>query len=305
MTGDVGLADMARCLAALEPGDGRTLELVVGMLGLELPAAPAPPPLDRPHLETGRTRRRGEAQPAGDAEPPTASAGAEPELPRLEPVGRDERHLATPWRAATPLEPFNPARHLAVPARRAPLFDPRWTRELLASLLATEVADGRLDEAAAIALIAAGRPLDPLPQLTRRSLRRGAQVLVDVGEGMEPFVDDAWDLVQRIERIAGESNVVTYAFWDAPSRGLAPDLDAYAPPPPLTPVLALTDAGIGGPSPRIERSRATEWLALAERLTERGSPLILIVPYRRDRWPDALRRLTLVEWDRRTAAKPV
>ena len=88
-------------------------------------------------------------------------------------------------------------RHLAAPARRAPLFDPRWTRELLASLLATEVADGRLDEAAAIALIAAGRPLDPFPQLTRRSLRRGAQVLVDVGEGMEPFVDDAWDLVER------------------------------------------------------------------------------------------------------------
>ena len=125
-------------------------------------------------------------------------------------------------------------------------------------------------------------------------------MLVDVGEGMEPFVDDAWDLVERIERIAGEANVSTHAFWDAPLRGLAPDLDAYEPPSPLTPVLAVTDAGIGGPSPRIERSRAAEWLALAERLAERGSPLILIVPYRRDRWPDGLRRLTLVEWDRRT-----
>jgi hypothetical protein len=305
MTADVGLADLARCLAALKPGDGRALELVIGMLGLELPVAPAPQSLDRPRPDAGRTRLRAEARLSRDAEPPTPSGSVEPELPRLEPVGRDERRLATPWRAATPLEPFDPARHLAAPARRAPLFDPRWTRELLASLLATEVADGRLDEAAAIALIAAGRPLDPLPQLTRRSLRRGAQVLVDVGEGMEPFVDDAWDLVERIERIAGESNVYTYAFWDAPSRGLAPDLDAYAPPPPLTPVLALTDAGIGGPSPRIERGRAAEWLALAERLAERGSPLILIVPYRRDRWPDALRRLTLVEWDRRTAAKPV
>ena len=234
----------------------------------------------RPHAAPRRSAalaRRRAARGIGRRRPGAPTAGA----------CRDRRAPArAPWRAATPLEPFDPARHLAAPARRAPLFDPRWTRELLASLLATEVADGRLDEAAAIALIAAGRPLDPFPQLTRRSLRRGAQVLVDVGEGMEPFVDDAWDLVERIERIAGEANVSTHAFWDAPLRGLAPDLDAYEPPSPLTPVLAVTDAGIGGPSPRIERSRAAEWLALAERLAERGSPLILIVPYRRDRWPD-------------------
>ena len=178
-----------------------------------------------------------------------------------------------------------PGRHLAAPARRAPLFDPRWTRELLASLLATEAADGRLDEAAAIALIAAGRPLDPFPQLTRRSLRRGAQVLVDVGEGMEPFVDDAGSWSSGSSGSRARPTSVRTRLGRA-MRGLAPDLDAYEPPSPLTPVLAVTDAGIGGPSPRIERSRATEWLALAERLAERGSPLILIVPYRRDRWPD-------------------
>ena len=275
------------------------------MLGLELPAAWTPQQIERLEAEARHPRKRDDERGEPRAQSPPAESGEDPDLPRLTPVGRDERELSAPWRAAAPLEPFDPARHLTPLARRAPLFDPRWTRELLAALIATDVADGRLDEAAAVALIAAGRPLDPLPLLARPSLRRGAQVLVDVGEGMEPFVDDAWDLVERIERIAGEAQVSSHAFWDAPLRGVAPDLDPYEPPPPQTPVLVVTDAGIGGPSPRLERSRPAEWLELATRLAERGSPVILIVPYRRERWPAALRRLKLVEWDRRTTARPV
>jgi hypothetical protein len=306
--GDVGLADLARCLRWLQP-DGRAVEALAAALGLELPAEllparPEPPPRDDDGHGDGEDPDVGGGTDA-PLNPPTLAGASivETGLPRLRPVGPDERTLSTPWRAAQPLEPFDAARHLAQEDGRPPLFDERWTREVLSALLATEHADGRLDEDAAVRRIARGLPLDPLPLVLRRSLRRGAQVLVDVGEGMEPFIDDAWELVRRVQRLVGEGSVTTSAFWDAPLRGVGAALEDYAAPPPQCPVLAVTDAGIGGPPVRLERSRPDEWLELADQLGERGSPLILVVPYPLERWPGQLRRtLLMVEWDRTTTA---
>jgi hypothetical protein len=183
-----------------------------------------------------------------------------------------------------------------------PLFDQRWARELLTALLATPALDGPLDERAAVDRIASAQPLDPLPRLVRSSLRRGAQVLVDMSEAMAPFIGDSWDLVDQVERLVGVGNVSVQPFWDAPQRGMGPTLKPYLPPHPGCPVLALSDVGIGGPPLHVERSHPEEWLHLQALLSARGSPLIVFVPYRQARWPAALRRLMLVEWDRGTTA---
>jgi hypothetical protein len=228
---------------------------------------------------------------------------AEASLPRLTPVAGERRRLATPWRTESELERFEPALHLRPRARGLPLFDERWARELLTTLLQTEVPDAPPDEAAAVDLIARGRPLDPVPRLVRLSLRRGAQILVDVGDAMEPFAHDTWDLVSQVERLVGAGNLSTLTFWDAPLRGIGPKLERYVPPHPGRPVLVLSDVGIGGQPLRLERSQPGEWLRLRALLHTRGSPLIVFVPYRQARWPLALRqRLVLVEWDRTMTA---
>ena len=305
---DAGLGDLARCLHDLEPADEQSTGLIAGMLGLRLETAePVLPP--GPASGTG-SRARGrdrssEDQPdaASSREQRSEPAVAEASLPRLAPAEGQRRSLTAPWRAEPELEPFDPARHLRPPPRRLPLFDERWARELLTALLATQARDGPVDEQAVVDRIARGQPPAPLPRLVRSSLRRGAQLLVDVGEAMQPFARDAWDLADQVERIAGLGNVSVQSFWDAPRRGMAPTLGPYLPPPAGCPVLVLSDVGIGGPPLRVERSRPWEWLRLQALLRARGSPLIVVVPYRQARWPAALRqRLMLVEWDRTTTA---
>ena len=310
MTGcaEVGLGDLARCLSALKPKNERSAGLIAGMLGLQVetakPARPAVPGRrwfaqatqedqsreDRPEVRS-RNEQRNE------------QAAAETSLPRLAPVEGQRRRLSKPWRAEPALEPFEPGRHLSPPPRRLPLFDERWTRELLTTLLATQAQEGPIDEQAIVDRIARGQPLRPLPRLIRLSLRRGAQILVDVNEAMEPFAHDAWDLADEVERLVGVGNVSVLSFWDAPRRGIGPMFSPYLPPHPGCPVLVLSDVGIGGPPLRLERSQPEEWLDLQAFLGARGSPLIVFVPYRRARWPTALRqRLMLVEWDRTTTA---
>ena len=243
---------------------------------------------------------------AGD--PPTREDAPLPEssLPLLSATGTDDRPLAAPWRAVSTLEPFDATRHLDVLPRRIPLFDARWVRTLLAALLHTPRYDGPLDESAAVSALAQGRALDPIPRLPRRTLSGGVQVLVDLGEGMQPFWHDSWDVARRMERLMGESTVQTMTFWDAPLRGIGPSGATYPLPDIGAPVLAISDLGIGGPSLRADRARADEWLRFAQRLRVRRSEVVVLVPYSRDRWPDGLtREITLVEWDRSTTAASV
>jgi hypothetical protein len=305
---EVGLGDLARCLRELEPADERSAGLIAGMLGLRLETAePAlsPGPASGTGSRARREDRSDEAQPevASSREQRSQPAVAEASLPRLAPAEGQRRSLSAPWRAEPELESFDPARHLLAPPRRLPLFDERWSRELLTALLATQARDGPIDEQAAVDRIARGQPPVPLRRLVRASLRRGAQLLVDVGEAMQPFTRDAWDLADQVERIAGVGGVSVQSFWDAPQRGMGPMLGPYLPPSPSCPVLVLSDVGIGGPPLRVDRSQPKEWLDLEALLRARGSPLIVLVPYRRARWPTVLQqRLMLIEWDRTTTA---
>lgn len=76
----------------------------------------------------------------------------------------------------------------------------------------------------------------------------------------------------------------------------------YKLPEPRTPVLVISDLGISSP----EEAHHEEWLDLAARLTQRGSPLIALVPYGPRRWPLTLTRaMLLVQWDRVTTVSAV
>jgi hypothetical protein len=310
---ELWLGDLARAVSALRPRDLETVAAIAEALGVALPA-----PARAPAREQGRpgrgpdvarevTRRDPGIPPATRAAAPET---AERQLPVLTPVEIDVSGLRQTWVTAEPLEAFSPARHLGLIEPHEPLLDRRWARQVLASVLATSRVDGPIDEPAVVDCVARGWPVDPVPRLTRRSLSRGAQILVDVGEGMQPFIRDAWHLVDEIEAVTGSSNIETLSFADAPTRGAGAGpvwtWSAYEPPDPHRPVVAVTDLGIGGPVSRPERCRESEWLALASRLLSAGSRLIAFVPYPRERWrPRLAKAMTIVEWDRSTTVAAV
>jgi hypothetical protein len=122
---------------------------------------------------------------------------------------------------------------------------------------------------------------------------------------MEPFARDQDHLLDEIQQAIGKDSTEILHFRDNPLRGAGSGAiwtwQSYACPAPGTPVLALSDLGIGGPFLNPDRSSTSEWLSFAEKLSGHSCPLIAFVPYPENRWPPELaRQMTLVCWDRPT-----
>jgi hypothetical protein len=108
----------------------------------------------------------------------------------------------------------------------------------------------------------------------------------------------------------GEELTQVVHFRDNPLRGTssAPfwTWGPYQSPTPGTPVLALTDLGIGGPAVHPDRSTEEEWLTFARQLAESSCPLVVLVPYPERRWPRRLaQEIVLLSWDRATTVGTV
>lgn len=195
---------------------------------------------------------------------------------------------------APPMEATRPEHHRIVPPD--PLFPKHWrTTNALASCLATVDPRGRHDIDAAVRVIAAARPLERIPRLTRRSLRKGVIVLQDRTPGLEPFTLDVKALHEQIRDAVGHDrvdiqNVVGWQI--AAAADLLPKGDKCV-PLPGTPVVAVTDLGahVGPPMP-------DHWRRLLERLRDNGSPITVVTPYPRDRLPpETPEWVTLLLWD--------
>lgn len=319
---DINLGDLARALRACAAADPQDVAAIADALGFSL--------IPETARATEAPRRRGAEQESRTWSSPTAggpdedcgaAAGADrppvtlarvEDLPLLPIVDVQRTERQRPWELADDaLERFDEAVHLAGIALHEPLLDPMWSRQVLTHTLATPRNNRGLNAEAAVEIIASGRPLDPLPQLVHQSLARGAQVLVDVGDGMAPFARDAWSLVSEVERVVGHSQVEMRMFDEVLQHGCGSGpiwtWTAYKPPPPGTPALVLTDLGLsGGDGTSPADERGPQWLDIAGRLKANGSPLAFFVPYGSDRWPPALSgALVLIEWDRSTTVGAV
>ncbi len=301
----IWLGDVARCLATLQPRDDDTRATLLRMLGFQLRVSePRRARPDEPQTSATTPSPDGTADGGG-----AGSAATSAELGRLPLLERGTprtRRRPLPWTTAEALPPVSD-QHLYGRLPHEPLLEPRWSRELLYAALAIEVADGPLDAVAAVEAVARGELLDVLPQLTRWSLSRGVQLLLDDGAGMEPFRQDAREVAQALRCLVGRSAVKELRFEASPALGVADTVFTpsrpYVPPEPTTPVVVVSDLGM---SPGDDRPREGAWLELAQRLAQRGSPLIAFVPYGSSRWPARLARaLILIHWDRVTTVSAV
>jgi hypothetical protein len=293
----VSLGDLARTLDRLAPENAATREEIAKLLGFELreilqekdvASRPAPPKPEPPIVRVPPPSQTPAEQ---DSTPPQ----------RIEPVSREQ---SRPLRLLLDGPSLDRPRTESAALPFAPLFQPAWERNLISTTVATRAPNGPVDLARLVDTAARGRPLQTIPRLSQPSLFRGAQVLVDLGEGMELFSRDQVHLLEEIRRIVGYEATAVVQFRNNPLRGAGVTpwtWSSYRPPHPGTPVLALTDLGIGGPALDPDRSDEAEWLTFAERLTHASCPLVALIPYPERRWPRKLRRqITIVCWDRST-----
>lgn len=291
--GDVGLGDLVTAHAVLSLGPGASAA-VVAMLGLvpaSLPTEPGP----RPAPVRPAPVRRDPAAAPPRARPGT-NAGRKPTIRRLRPITRE------PWIADGANSAADPLPAVAFEALvprlpHTPLLPRRAAREVFDIAASTWQPTGAVDLRRALATIASGRPVRRLQHVHRPSLVLGLQVLVDQGDGMQPFRRDQREAVASLRMLVG-AGLDVRRFLDDPWAGTRPDDDStwsstYRPPPPGRPVLVLGTLGRGAlPRPDLDKT----WRRLAAMLAGQESAVAALVPLHRPlRGP-----LDVVPWDRVT-----
>jgi hypothetical protein len=297
-------ADLIRAIAELAPDDPARARDIAVLLGLSPEFAPVDPvPEQAPWQPDPDVPVF--ASPPSVAQVTAGRAAMARVVPsRLVPL-EAARGAATDEGWLLAVEPLTPpsGEPGEVPAAE-PLFEPRWTVGIILAALATGV-PGRPDLTRAVDVMARGGTLGALPSVPRPSLRRGAQVLIDRGVGMQPFRDDQESFTAALRRALGTERTEVLYFEDCPSRDVgapgAPDWTAYRPPGGGVPVVLLSDLGLGFAD---GQARPREWRALLDEVRASGSPCIAFVPYPADHVPRLLSDAALIiPWDRPTTAR--
>jgi hypothetical protein len=192
----------------------------------------------------------------------------------------------------------------------APLFRPRWVRAILGASLSARRPIGPPDLARAVETIARGEAMRSLPRQPIMTMARGVQALIDVGESMQPFVQDRAVLRRDLKRIVGDGSLDVLDFAGSPRQTRRDqgsrqwrDYETCFPPQLDACVLIVSDLGIGRLPGPVRSASPYTWFKLAKRLTRRGHRVVGFVPYPPARWPSFLAdAIDLVQWDRSTRA---
>lgn len=277
----------------LNIGDADRLRAVMRLLHLE-PASAVP----APRLESGREpdHRTDASEPLQTQERDIGSGA--PRSPRTRtrsiaeelPAERNPDFKSDPpdWLLTTiPMPEATGAETILTPP--PPLVPPAVARAFAAAAAATTAEDGPVDVEAVVRLMAGRRAVDRLPRHHVPTLRQGVQLLEDWGDAMMPFYDDLRDLRREMRAVVGRDKAEILRFAGDPRRaGSGPEAGwkTYAPPPPMVPVIAVTDLGLGG---AIDAVSPAVWLAFAVQLKARGNPLVILTPNSPGEWPAQLR----------------
>lgn len=317
----VSLGDALRAAHELKPADTEAREAILQMLAMEERAAttPATPSLGAslpssseriatpPSAPPDPLRWRSEPETVDRSPAPATLA---PSAFTLERIRGGTGDFALPAWLAAGEALASSTTATAPPPAPLPLFSRVQRRGILSAALGRYVDEGEIDVDRAIEELAAHRPLTTLPRLPAPTLRGGAQVLLDRGAGMDPFLSDQEALVRHLDDILSDDRLKVLFFVGCPSLGVSDrprgKLNTWRAPPSTTVVLVVTDLGIGGPLLDEDRAGVSEWLRFAHRARAEGHALLGLVPYDARRWPPLLARaMVLLHWSERTTASEV
>ncbi|HYN39684.1 MAG TPA: hypothetical protein VES39_10575 [Rhodospirillales bacterium] len=308
-SGDLFLGDIARAFAVLRPTDQEGRHAIIRALGFE-PGEPEAGQraealwafAEAPPVIQTRQPPRDEPRPDAPAPPPIGEPAALPHL-----VARDDPQRPA-WMAKDS-QVLEEQREESIRARLSlePLFKPSWTRGILGAALATAAEEGAIDVERMIDNLARGRPIRQVPRARVPTLRNGLHIVLDKREAMNPFLRDQAQLLESVRRIVGREATLVFDMARTPLRvrrgGTLRGWFDYRPPPAGTPVLLVTDLGIGQPAFASDIVPHRDWHAFAQLLRQAGCPALAFVPYPRARWPeDLIGHYRMLAWDRRTTA---
>lgn len=305
------LGDIARACRTIAPGDSdqdrATQQAILALLGFRgsehADLAPMPAGVDpAPTMQREAIERKAQAvELEGEMRAEQEKLAPTPVTARLRPLAPRSRMPVAPpanWSEGIPTLPLKSPP--APPLPHEPLTAPGKSRELISASVMVRERVGALDIARLVDVISQGRAVTRLFRQPRWTLRRGAQVLLDLGEGTEPFRDDQFWLVEQLARFVGREQLEVLRFYGSPSRRVQPTGTPrsvpYRPPPERTPVLVLSDLGIAGRYGVCPLEHA--WREWSEGLRRRGSPVLVLLPYPPSRWPQVPRAMKLAAWNR-------
>ena len=304
--GDVGIADLLIARRALGLGR-RSTQLVASMCGLSL-ASPEQTPV---------VLHQGPTNVATTAQPPSALGRTTERASMTSPPRSPERSAV---RSLSPsrIEPWSPDRSVPryadpLPSRSStpwrpsqydPLFDRPTSRDVLDILAATPRPTNRIAIGRLVADLVRLRPITQIPHHNAPSFAAGLAVLLDVGEGMQPFRRDQQQVVAALRQLVGPAITVLHYIgtpWEGVREDSSPDWQRWRLPPVGRPVIVLGTLG-GGIRP--DAGAVVGWLRAIEILWHRGSRLTALVPVPSSRWNPRLRHTgALLLWDRSTRTR--
>jgi hypothetical protein len=298
---EISLGDLAYALKKLQPTNDDTRLAIAKTLGMTMEIS------QKVRSAVKRTSKKvADEKPVPSTSTPTFEPLVWQDRPLASRVEHTRSEMPLPSIYVPPLPRSAPESETQSPPLE-PLFFARWTRGILSAALATNSEIGEVDVEQVVKTLATGRSVKKFPLLSSPTLNRGVQLLIDRSQAMEPFIKDQARLHQEIMNVVGSDRVTTLRFVGCPTRaaGSGPHetWSKYEPPLTGSPVLLLTDLGIGRPRLSDERSGVSEWLNFAQLLKKFKCPLIAFVPYGESRWPPALRNhMSIIQWDRNTTA---
>jgi hypothetical protein len=295
--GEVSLGDVLTAAARLG-ATADDLAVVAEMLDLTL-AAPAAAPRRAPR----RLRRpRSRADPVREA--PSAPPAAErvagtPVRARLREVGADGASPPAWLDEVVALDATADGAFGVPPEPPLPRME---ARAAVGAVSATAHSGRRLDVPALVRSLARQRPLGRPPVAVERRTAPALQVLVDRGEGMDPYAEDVLFLLATLEDVGGRERLERRTFTGTPLRGvdadaLAGETEPWEHPGAGALVITLTDVGGAAVRGAGDRAGGREWAAFAAAVALGDAELRVLTPLGAARAPWLGPFARVIGWD--------
>jgi hypothetical protein len=297
--GEISIGDAIIAVAALGAAEEPAVASVIEALGLAVePLAASSPSPSRYAPGPSHTADwvDPEYEPAPEEDDATASEGAIGVTVRYE----DDSTAAPRWLDAVTAVSFGPIGTQVEPEPPLPDMQVRAAMALVAS---TRRPGRQPDMRRLIERASRVQPLAPPPIALELRIASLIQLLIDVGEGMEPYAGDVAFFEDHFLEVAGADRVEVHTFHGSPLRGVDPDVltravEPWDRPPPRGLVVVLSELGAGGPRVSRDRASAMEWREVASQVAECGASMRVLTPLPASRWPAGLADLAHVtNWE--------
>ena len=189
------------------------------------------------------------------------------------------------------------------------LLSPQGAPQIMRAMV-SQSRPGPVNMPAAVKAAARLETLKEIPRKTLQTLNFGCDLLLDMGAGLRPFLQDRAEIHALLEKVMGRDRIRCRYFVDCPELGVGAypgdTSEEYREPHHRRPVLVISDLCIGQPATAGPRASMAHWRAFVRKFEARTSQLLCLVPYPPYRWPfELLGRLTMVPWDRTTSVATI